>query len=213
MSAIVKQSGATPPAKSPSAAALLAGATKKGKTTSHLVYADDAGRERAARWLELDAKLAETERELGLVREQILDVIRPWHEETCGRRRAHEPTVVIETPTGALRVSFQHRYTKLPLDLEADLRGLLGDDYDRLFKRAVSLKVKKEIAEDPAQPDAMVIALAEALGAENFASFFEVEQSLAPTKVFTESKWQFPVETRAALQLAGVRQIVAFAAK
>jgi hypothetical protein len=117
------------------------------------------------------------------------------------------------TPTGALRVSFQHRYTKVPLDLEADLRGLLKDDYDRLFKRAVSLKVKKEIAEDPAQLDAMVVALAEALGAENFATFFEVEQSLAPTKAFTETKWQFPVETRAALQLAGVRQIVAFAAK
>jgi tRNA U38,U39,U40 pseudouridine synthase TruA len=131
----------------------------------------------------------------------------------CARGHAHEPTVVIETPTGALRVSFQHRYTKLPLDLETDLRGLLGDDYDRLFKRAVSLKVKKEIAEDPAQLDAMVIALAEALGAKNFASFFEVEQSLTPTKTFTEAKWQFPVETRAALQLAGVRQIVAFAAK
>jgi hypothetical protein len=209
----VKQPGAAPQAKSPSAAALLAGATKKAKTTSHLVYPGETGREAAARWLELDAKLAETERELGLVREQILDVIRPWHDETCARRRAHEPTVLIETPTGALRLSFQHRYTKLPLDLEGDLRDLLGDDYDRLFKRAVSLKVKKEIAEDPTQLDAMVVALAEALGAENFATFFEVDQSLAPTKAFTETRWQFPVETRAALQLAGVRQIVAFAAK
>jgi hypothetical protein len=192
MSAIVKQSGATPSAKSPSAAALLAGATKKAKTTSHLVYSGDASREAAARWLELDAKLAETERELGLVREQILDVIRPWHEETCARRRAHEPTVVIETPAGALRVSFQHRYTKLPLDLETDLRGLLGEDFDRCFKRAVSLKVKKEVAEDPAQLDAMVIALAEALGADNFATYFEVEQSLTPTKAFTETNRRHP---------------------
>jgi hypothetical protein len=79
-------------------AALLAGATKKAKTTSHLVYPGEAGREAAARWLALDAELAETERELGLVREQILDVIRPWHEETCARRHAHEPTVVINGP-------------------------------------------------------------------------------------------------------------------
>src|SRR5262249_25887071 len=126
---------------------------------------------------------------------------------------AHEPTVVIDTPTGALRLSFQHRYTKLPLDLEGDLRCLLGDDYDRLFKRAVSLKVRKEIAEDPAQLEAMVVALAEALGADNFATYFEVDQSLTPTKAFTETKWQFSIETRAALQLAGVRQIVALAAK
>jgi hypothetical protein len=212
MSAIVKQPGSTPQDK-PSAADLLAGATKKGKTTSHLAYTGEAGREAAARWLELNAQLAETERELGLVRDKLLDVIRPWHEETCARRRAHEPTVVIETPTGALRVSFQHRYTKLALDLEADLRGLLGDDFDRYFKRAVSLKVKKEIAEDPAQLEQMVVALAEALGAENFASYFEVEQSLTPTKAFTETRWQFPAETRAALLLAGVRQIVALAAK
>jgi len=213
MSAIVKQPSAAPQAKSPSAADLLAGATKKGRTTSHLVYTGEAGREAAAHWLELDAKLAETERELGLVRDKILDVIRPWHEETCARRHAHEPTVVIETPTGTLRVSFQHRYTKLPLDLETDLRGLLHDDFDHYFKRAVSLKVKKEVAEDPAQLEQMVLTLAEALGAENFASLFEVEQSLTPTKVFTETSWQFPVDTRTALMLAGVRQIVAVAAK
>ena len=77
----------------------------------------------------------------------------------------------------------------------------------------MSLKVKKEVAEDPAQLEAMVVALAEALGAENFASLFEVEQSLTPTKAFTETSWQFPVEMRAALGLAGVRQIVALAAK
>ncbi len=212
MSAIPKQS-VPAPAKSVSAAALLASATKKGKTSDHLVYPGEAGREAAARWLQLDAQLAETERELALVRDQVLDVIRPWHEETCTRRRAHEATVVIKTPTGALRVSFQNRYVKLPLDREADLRGLLGDDFERYFKRAVSLKVKKEIAEDPAQLEAMVIALAETLGADNFATLFEVEQSLSPTKAFTETSCQLLPETRAALQLAGVRQIVAFAAK
>jgi hypothetical protein len=211
MSAIVKQPDSTP--KAPSASDLLAGATKKGKTTSHLVYAGEGGREAAARWLELNAKLAETERELGLARDQILNVIRPWHEEACARRHAHEPTVVIETPTGALRASFQHRYAKLPLDLETNLRGLLHDDFDRYFKRVVSLKVKKEVAEDPAQLEQMVLTLAEALGAENFASLFEVDQSLSPTKVFTETSWQFPVDTRTALMLAGVRQIVAVAAK
>jgi hypothetical protein len=191
----------------------LAGATKKGKTSSHLVYPGEAGRQAAVRWLELDAQLAENERELGLVRDQVLNVVRPWHEETCARRRAHEATVVVETPTGALRVSFQHRYAKLSLDREAELRGLLGDDFERYFKRTVSLKVKKEVAEDPAQLEAMVIALAESMGAENFASLFEVEQSLAPTKTFTESNCQLPTETRTALQAAGVKQIVAFAAK
>ena len=166
-----------------------------------------------ARWLELDAQVAEAERELALLRDQILGVIRPWHDETCARRRAHEATVGVETPKGTLRVSFQDRYAKLPLDGEPALRERLGDDFERYFKRAVSLKVKKAVAEDPAQLEAMVIALAEKLGADNFASLFEVEQSLTPTKTFTESNCQLSTETRTALQAAGVKQIVAFAAK
>src|SRR4051812_14331791 len=111
MSAIPKQS--IPAHKALSAADLLAAATKKAKASSHLQHASEAGKEVAARWLELNAQLAETERELGLARDQVLDLVRPWHEETCARRRVHEATVVIETPTGALRVSFQHRYVKL----------------------------------------------------------------------------------------------------
>jgi hypothetical protein len=53
----------------------------------------------------------------------------------------------------------------------------------------------------------------EALGAENFASLFDVEQSLSPTKSYTESSCQFPSATRVQLSLIGVRQIVAIAAK
>ena len=200
----------SPPA---SAAALLAGATKKGKSSSHLIYVGEVGCEAAARWLDLNDKFAETERELALARDRVLDVIRPWHEDTCARRKAHESTVVVETPTGALRVSFQHRYTKLALDREEHLRHLLGDDFERYFKRTVSLKVKKAVAEDAERLNAMVLALAEALGAENFATLFEVEQSLTPTKAFTETNCQFPTATRAALSLIGVRQIVAVAAK
>lgn len=212
MSAIPKQSAPVPQAK-PSVSDLLAGATKKGKASSHLVYTEEAGREAAGRWLQLNAQLTETERELGLARDKVLDVIRPWHEETCARRRAHESTVVVETPEGAMRVSFQHRYTKLALDREEHLRNLLADDYDRYFKRTVSLKVKKEVAEDPTRLEQMVLALAETLGAENFASLFDVEQSLTPTKAFTETSYALLAETRAALTMVGVRQIVALAAK
>lgn len=114
---------------------------------------------------------------------------------------------------GTLRVSFQHRYAKLPLDREAALRAAVNDDFDRFFKRSVSLKVKKEVAEDPAQLEQMVLALAESIGAENFAELFEVEQSLTPTKAFTETSCQLPSEARAALTAAGIKQVVALAAK
>ena len=109
----------------------------------------EAGCEAATHWLDLNDKFAETERELPWPAIRVLDVIRPWHEDSCAKRKAHESTVVVETPTGALRVSFQHRYTKLALDREEHPRQLFGDDFERYFKRTVSLKVKKEVAEDP----------------------------------------------------------------
>jgi hypothetical protein len=196
-----------------SAAALLGSAAKKLKGNSHLVYTGEDGREAAARWLKLHATKEETERELDLARDQVLEVVCPWHDEACARWRAHEPTVVIETKDGTARVSFQHRYTKLPLEREEELRRVLGDSYEGFFKRGVSLKVKKEIAEDPARLEQLVVALAESIGAENFASLFEVEQCLIPTKAFTETRCQLQPETRAALAAAGVKEIVAMAAK
>src|SRR5262245_65990320 len=107
MSTIVKQPACAPQAKS--AADLLAGATKKGKSSNHLVYVGEVGCEAAAHWLDLNDKLAETERELALARDRVLDVIRPWHEDTCAKRKAHESAVVVATPTVALHASFQHR--------------------------------------------------------------------------------------------------------
>ena len=92
MSAIPKQAANAPKAKALSASDVLAGATKKGKTSSHLVYTEEAGREAASRWLELNARFAETERELVLARDQVLDVVRPWHEETCSRAREKRRT-------------------------------------------------------------------------------------------------------------------------
>src|SRR5262249_938857 len=74
MSTIVKQPACAPQAKT--AADLLAGATKKGKSSNHLVYVGEVGCEAAARWLDLNEKLAETERELALARDRVLDVIR-----------------------------------------------------------------------------------------------------------------------------------------
>jgi hypothetical protein len=196
-----------------SAEALLGSATKKSaRSSSHLTYTG-TNIEAAARWIVLGRQADEIERELGLLRDTILGVVTPWHGETCARRRAHESTVEISTPAGKLRVSFQHRYGKLPLDREAALRAAVNNDFDRYFKRSVSLKVKKEVAEDPARLEQMVLALAKTLGAKNFAAMFDVEQTLAPTNVFTESSWQLSAETKAALATAGVKQVVAMVAK
>ena len=72
------------PAKKLSAADLLAGTAKKGKASTHLVYAEKAGQELASRWLELNAKLAEIERDLGLAPRSD-----PRRDPALARRNLH----------------------------------------------------------------------------------------------------------------------------
>ena len=112
---------------------------------------------------------------------------------------------------GVLRVTYQHRYLKIPAGQEEHLRDAVKDSYDRFFKAAASLKVRKEIAEDPDRLNDVVLRLAETLG-EDFASIFEAEQTIAPTKCFTEQRYQeLDAEANAKLELIGVRQVVAMA--
>ena len=89
------------------------------------------------------------------------------------------------------------------------MRAALHGDYDRLVKRNVGIKVKKEVAEDPDKLEKLVLTLAEALG-DQFAETFEVEQFLSPTDLFTQTSYQFSDETRTALEAAGVKQVTAF---
>ncbi|HYV34872.1 MAG TPA: hypothetical protein VE988_04150 [Gemmataceae bacterium] len=68
--------------------ALLGAATKKSaKSNNHLIY-NGADTQAAAKWLALGRQAEEIERELALLRDTILGVIIPWHEEACARRRA-----------------------------------------------------------------------------------------------------------------------------
>src|SRR5262249_62223581 len=100
---------------------------------------------------------------------------------------------------------------KIPAGQEEHLRDAVKDGYDRFFKPAASLKVRKEIAEDPERLNDVVLRLADTLG-DDFAEIFEAEQTIAPTKCFTEQRYkELDAEANAKLELIGVRQVVAMA--
>src|SRR5262249_23541195 len=94
-----------------------------------------------------------------------------------------------------------------------EIAAAVHGDVDRMFKATVTLKVKKEVAEDSDHLEKLVTQLGDVLGADGFAEAFDVEQSLTPTKAYTETSFQLPPEARAALAAAGVKQIVAMTAK
>jgi len=165
--------------------ALLDSAQKKQESDA-LVYAAEHGRPEAEKLLKLEAQKGEIERELAQLKDFLVRALRPFHVAECLRRKEYNACVLVPTAQGTAQVLFQHRWTKIPAAKEAELRALLGADYDRCFRPAVSLAVKKEIAEDPAKLDAVISELA-ALAGPRFAEWFEADRALAPTRNFTEA--------------------------
>lgn len=196
-----------------SAADLLASAAKSAKP-GKLTCTDEFAQQQAAHWLRLDRQVKELTREQELTRDALIDAVRPFHEETCKRRRTYEASVQVESELGNVRVSFQNRWVKMNPAVEPDLREALNGgnvSYDTLFRRHVSVKIRKDIAEDAEALNAVVMELANALGAERFREVFEVEQNLQPTKIYTETQYNLSEHVRNVCGLAGVRQVVAVA--
>jgi hypothetical protein len=203
---------ATKTAKKLDVAALLKASAKApaGKASSPFDYDGDL-KEPAARFLAIKAQVDELGREEGLVRDEIRRVVDPWYQ---GRLRDHkyESSVKVGAGDGAsLRVTYSRRCTKLPASKEDELRGILGDEYDRFFRPVAKVALKKAVAEDPDRLAEVVTELAEALGADKFSAIFDVEQTIEPSDAFAELRYrELDGETNSKLELAGVKQIVAF---
>lgn len=166
----------------------------------------------AREWLHVLWEFEDAEKSLAELRGKLLAIVAPWHSKQCAALPAPEPTVWLDTKDGEVKVTFQHRYKDIPAGQEAELRDLVGDDYERFFAKAYGIEVRKEIAKDPAQLDAMVAALAKAIGPEKFKAWFIVGRTLAPTKEFTAAKYGFKAALAQKLEKAGVKQTVTVAA-
>jgi hypothetical protein len=197
--------------KVPTAADLLKSATKSPTASKHGGYDFDGGLQTlASKVLELIGVKAETERELDLAKDQVRQNVDPWYQERL-LSNGYESSVRIPAGSkGVLRLSYQHRYLKLPAEKESALRQIVGERYEDYFQPAASVKIRKDIADDPERLAQVVVRLGQVLGDE-FAAIFEAEQTILPTKRFTEQRYrELDKQTNAALNLAGVYQVVSF---
>ena len=200
---------AKPPAQT--AAQLLQAAAQPSARSHRLSPFDYDGdlQALAVQVIELSRQKAESERALGLAHEDIRQAVDPWYRERLSQH-GYEPSVRVPAGQyGYLRVTYQHRYLKLPLAKADGLRELLGTVFEQFFQQAVSLKVRKEVAEDSQWLAKVVVQLGQLLG-NDFARIFEAEQTLLPTRAFTELRYrQLDASVNERLEGAGVRQVVA----
>lgn len=161
------------------------------------------------------AEEAESESKLG--KSCLRAIIDPWYAEQI-RTQSYQATVRIicgvreDGSTDELRISYQHRWSKVPMDRDPAIRSIVGDDrFDQFFQKQCGFKIRKEISEDPERLTRVVAQMMEGTIAENFASYFEYEEFLYPTRMCTEQRWrELTAEQNAGLESQGLRQVVSF---
>lgn len=199
----------------PSAASLLKAASKgpgKAKKAAGYEYDGDASQQ-AAEILQLKRTIDEQEREIKLKKSELRRFLDPWYHDKL-RTSGYESTVRVPAGNGgdALKVTYISKYSKIPLELEEHLRGLVGAvKFDTYFKPTASLELKKEVADDPDRLMQVIEAIAEAIGPERFTAWFESTQGLYPSRSFTERRWsELGDDVNERIEAFGISQQVNF---
>jgi hypothetical protein len=193
------------------AGALLKSAAKSPGTSKASPF-DYGNLPAASRVLLLTRQRDELDRELALAKDEVRAAVDPFYRD-CLAKHGFESSVRVDAAkAGKLRVTFVHRYCKLAASVGEQIAQIAGAAYDRFFKTGATLKLRKEIADDPERLNDAVLALAEAIGPKRFQEFFECEQTLIPTRAFTERRYnELSAEQNVQLEALGVKQIVSMA--
>lgn len=186
----------------------------KAKTRSLLEAAEKPRRTGALIFSALDT-LPQAEQCLKLIRRHdtlkaqlteakaiVASAIQAWREQ----QPSYDPCVVIPIgDVGTLQVLFKQQWHKIPSQKEAELRAELGEAFDDSFREQVTLKVRKDVTDDPKKLEQIVLALANAVGPEQFAAWFEVERTWVPTATFAEDP---PIDLATRVRLGITQTIV-----
>lgn len=81
-------------------------------------------------------------------------------------------------------ISFSNKYSKITTDCEDDLKKIYGDQYDSYFKE-VTVATLTPIAMSDGD---FISKITDAIGAENFARYFNVEQRIDVKKTYHEHR-------------------------
>ncbi len=193
------------------AEAVLLAAQKKKPKPEPFLCKNKAALGHARKFLAAAIKQEAAKGEVSKAKEKLIELVAPFHLEQCHKRGSYEVQVRLDVKLAAVRLSFEDRYYKIPLNKSAALKELVGRDYPAFFQTAFGVKVKKAIADDQKQLRRAINELVKALGRDRFLEIFEADVSIEPTTAFTEARPGLEPKLLEALTGAGVRQVVTVA--
>lgn len=85
-------------------------------------------------------------------------------------------------PPLTVTISFSNKYSDIPTDCEGELRDVFGDDYDKHFHEVTTATLTPIAMND----NDFIATITDAIGAENFAKYFNVKQNIDVKKAYHE---------------------------
>lgn len=121
---------------------------------------------------------------------ELLTLIEPIRAEHS--RKKYISSMRVGSVEENVMVVWAHKYTKIPLEREEELRQMVGERYDEFFTTVVKIILKKT-------DESTLLELVGKLGKDKFLELFEVERYLYPTIRYTENFYTLPPTKRSML--------------
>lgn len=122
--------------------------------------------------------------------DDILSFARKHHLEHVESTQSIPATVKLVIPTGSLSIDLAKcQYCKINRQTsEEGLKKAFGENFTKCFDKKMSISLSAAALAEKG----IIETLVKAVGADNFAKYFEVEQTLVPTKVMHEGRFIDP---------------------
>jgi len=161
---------------------VLKSATKKSKPKTEMVELSLPSKTLDAYRVAYDA-LKEAEADLSIAQNELLEKVEPAYFDQLKTKYVNSARV---TDGGnEVTVSWKDAYSKIPTEQMEEIKKILGDKTNAFFKEVNDIKVKPEAATDPDVLEKLI----NAVGAENFRRWFDVNQAVKPNREFTERRY------------------------
>jgi len=161
---------------------VLKSASKKSKPKTEMVELSLPAKALDA-FHEAYDKVKEAEAELSIAQLDLLEKVEPSYLEQLKTKYVN--SVRVTDGNTELTVSWKDAYSKIPTEQLDEIKSIVGNKTDSFFRETNDIKVKPEAATDPDVLEKLI----NAVGAENFRRWFDVNQSIKPTREFTERRY------------------------
>jgi hypothetical protein len=157
-----------------------------------------------AEWRECKEKEKEAKSRRDIIESEILPVVEEAKAEHCQSVGAYDSTVEVN---GKIAVTQAHKYSAINLEDEELLQKMFGEDFEKFFVSKTSVSFSEALLNNEERLQEVLTAIQEVVDQEEFAKFFKVEYSYAPTEAYHKGRITNP-EIREKAKMAESEDII-----